>query len=34
MEAKRTDFDHIRQHANKVKKYASDRNGDDHLLCT
>ena len=24
MEAKRTDFDHIRQHVNKVKKYASD----------
>jgi hypothetical protein len=23
-EAKRTDFDHIRQHVNKVKKYASD----------
>jgi secreted Zn-dependent insulinase-like peptidase len=24
MEAKRTDFDNIRQHVNKVKKYASD----------
>jgi hypothetical protein len=24
MEAKRTDFDHIRQHVNKVKKYATD----------
>jgi hypothetical protein len=24
MEAKRTDFEHIRQHVNKVKKYASD----------
>jgi hypothetical protein len=24
IEAKRTDFDHIRQHVNKVKKYASD----------
>jgi hypothetical protein len=24
MEAKRTDFDHIRHHVNKVKKYASD----------
>jgi hypothetical protein len=24
MEAKRTDFDHIRQHVNKVKKYPSD----------
>jgi hypothetical protein len=24
MEAKRTDFDHIRQHVNKVKKYAND----------
>jgi hypothetical protein len=24
MEAKRTDFDHIRQDVNKVKKYASD----------
>ena len=24
MEAKRTDCDHIRQHVNKVKKYASD----------
>jgi hypothetical protein len=24
MEAKSTDFDHIRQHVNKVKKYASD----------
>jgi hypothetical protein len=24
MGAKRTDFDHIRQHVNKVKKYASD----------
>jgi hypothetical protein len=24
MEAKRTDFEHIRQHVNKVMKYASD----------
>jgi hypothetical protein len=24
LNAKRTDFDHIRQHVNKVKKYASD----------
>jgi hypothetical protein len=24
MEARRTDFEHIRQHVNKVKKYASD----------
>jgi hypothetical protein len=34
MEAKRTDFDYIRQHVNKVKKYASDLQTFILSMCT